>query len=110
MESPGASYEDQGAEQLMIESGDAMEAAARDASGSAVTEQVALTSRGARILLEALTLVPPYSQESLEAVNLAEDPDIFTVMHCKERLQELQFQAEKVELNKPAERRRLHVP
>jgi hypothetical protein len=62
------------------------------------------------ILLEALTLVPPYSQESLEAVNLAEDPDIFTVMHCKERLQELQFQAEKVELNKPAERRRLHVP
>ena len=108
MESPGASYEDQGAEQLMIESGDAMEAAARDASGSAVTEQVALTSRGARILLEALTLVPPYSQESLEAVNLAEDPDIFTVMRRKERLQELreQFQAEKVELNKEQPRGR----
>lgn len=62
MESPGASYEDQGAEQLMIESGDAMEAAARDASGSAVTEQVTLTSRGARNIIRGAdpcaTLLP----------------------------------------------------
>ena len=60
------------------------------------------------ILLEALTLVPPYSQESLEAVNLAEDPDIFAVMRRKERLQELleEFQAEKVELNKEQPRGR----